>query len=197
MSGDPHAIVVVGHHARRSRAEALAVELRAHLLLDEGAHGASWNHRRALAWAAQQTGPCLVIEDDALPCPGFRAHAARWRERFPRDLLSFYLGTGRPPEWQVRIADALRRADAEGRDHLRLPALLHGVCYALPAGGAAKVQEQLSANPQIDFAIGRAWAQPVVYALPSLVDHADEAPVERHPDGERRDQPRRAWRVAR
>jgi len=50
--------VVVGHHTRLGHAQRLAALLDAHLLIDEGDHGANWNHRRAIEWAAEQ--PCRV-----------------------------------------------------------------------------------------------------------------------------------------
>jgi hypothetical protein len=34
----------------------LAALLDAHLLIDDGNHGANWNHRRALEWAANLAG---------------------------------------------------------------------------------------------------------------------------------------------
>lgn len=51
--------VVVGHHSRIEYAQRLSARLNAHLLIDDGDHGANWNHRRALEWAACQ--PCRVV----------------------------------------------------------------------------------------------------------------------------------------
>jgi hypothetical protein len=59
--------VVVGHHIRLGQAQRLAALLDAHLLVDEGNHGANWNHRRAIEWAAEQPCRVVVLEDDALP----------------------------------------------------------------------------------------------------------------------------------
>ncbi|EBU9008902.1 hypothetical protein DMB11_24130, partial [Salmonella enterica subsp. enterica serovar Typhimurium] len=70
--------VVVGHHDRFSSAVLLASDLGAHLLLDEGEHGANWNHRRALEWAANQSCRVVVLEDDAMPVAGFRDKIAVW-----------------------------------------------------------------------------------------------------------------------
>ncbi len=64
--------VVVGHHDRFASAVLLASDLGAHLLLDEGEHGANWNHRRALEWATNQSCRVVVLEDDAMPVAGFR-----------------------------------------------------------------------------------------------------------------------------
>lgn len=94
--------VVVGHHSRYASAALLAGELGAHLLIDEGNHGANWNHRRAIEWAAEQPCRVVVLEDDALPVRGFRDKLTGWLARFPGDMLSFYLGTGRPPQYQMQ-----------------------------------------------------------------------------------------------
>jgi hypothetical protein len=53
---------VVGHHDRYASALLLASELGAHLLLDEGEHGANWNHRRALEWADSQSCRVVVLK---------------------------------------------------------------------------------------------------------------------------------------
>lgn len=84
--------VVVGHHARRQQAEALALRIGAHLLIDDGNHGANWNHRRAIEWAAKQPCRVVVLEDDALLVHGFTEKVLDWLARFPDDMLSFYLG---------------------------------------------------------------------------------------------------------
>ncbi|MEN8470171.1 hypothetical protein AAH476_37120, partial [Enterobacter cloacae subsp. cloacae] len=89
--------VVVGHVSRIVHAQRLAALLDAHLLIDDGNHGANWNHRRALEWAAEQTCRVVVLEDDAIPVPGFIEKVTDWLARCPDDLMSFYLGTGRPP----------------------------------------------------------------------------------------------------
>ena len=68
MAGDIK-FVVVGHHTRLGHAQRLAVMLDAHLLLDEGNHGANWNHRRTIEWAAEQPCRVVVLEDDAMPVP--------------------------------------------------------------------------------------------------------------------------------
>lgn len=73
-------------------------------VVSEGDHGANWNHRRAIVWAAEQTCRVVVLEDDALPVHGFTEKITEWLTRFPDDMLSFYLGTGRPPQYQKEIA---------------------------------------------------------------------------------------------
>ncbi len=193
-------IVIIGHYARRARAELLAGKLSAHLIMDEVGLGALLAHRKALQWCCRQDERCVVMEDDALPVAGFVSLAQRWLDRFPDELLSFYLGTGRPPQWQPTIARMLRNADEMQLSHIVLPQLLHGVCYSLPADKVAAVVDALSSHRPADFAVGEAWRKvgrrPVVYLVRSLVDHDDGPSVEVHRDGQPRTEPRRAWKLA-
>lgn len=188
--------VVVGHHSRRLQADSLASHIGAHLVIDEGNHGANWNHRRALEWAAEQSCRVVVLEDDALPVPWFINKVIPWLNDKPDDLISFYLGTGRPPQYQAQIAERLIAADRMRADFITLPQLIHGVCYSVPPQHLPRVLARWDSNKPADFALGDAWGAPVVYTCWSLVDHADGEPVERHPDGEARAERRRAWRVA-
>ncbi|MBW7710668.1 hypothetical protein K1J24_06050 [Enterobacter hormaechei] len=187
---------VVGHHARRQQAEALAMSIGAHLLIDEGDHGANWNHRRTLEWAAEQPCRVVVLEDDALPVQGFTEKVTDWLVRFPDDMLSFYLGTGRPPQYQKEIAGMLVDADRVCGDHIVLSKLIHGVCYSPPQGRLARMLSAWNKTLAADYAVGEAFGGRVIYPCYSLVDHADMPAVERHPDNEPRTERRRAWRLA-
>lgn len=188
--------VVVGHHYRIGHAQRLAAMLDAHLLIDEGNHGANWNHRRAIEWAAEQPCRVVVLEDDALPVRGFRDKLTGWLDRFPCDMLSFYLGTGRPPQYQMQIAERLINADKVRSDFIMLPSLIHGVCYSIPSQSITRVLSRWDSCKPADYAVGDAYSGPVVYPCWSLVDHADDEPVERHPDSAPRIERRRAWRLA-
>lgn len=188
--------VVVGHFTRRAIATRLAESLNAHLLIDEGSHGANWNHRRAIEWAATQSCRVVVIEDDARPVRGFIQKVKWWCEEHPDTLCSFYLGTGRPPQYQKQIAERLIVADTTRADHITLPRLLHGVCYSVPQQHIEKVLARWDSSKAADFAVGDAYGGQVVYPCWSLVDHADGEPVERHPDAIPRTERRRAWRLA-
>ncbi|MEG1113296.1 MAG: hypothetical protein RSE65_21610 [Hafnia sp.] len=188
--------VVVGHHTRLASASLLAGELGAHLLIDEGNHGANWNHRRALEWAAQQSCRVVVCEDDALPVAGLVGKVTDWMARFPDDMLSFYLGTGRPPQYQEEIAGMLVDADRVCGDHIVMSKLIHGVCYSPPPGRLASMLGAWNKTLAADYAVGEAYGGRVVYPCYSLVDHADLPTVERHPDNEPRTERRRAWRLA-
>ncbi|WP_425138780.1 hypothetical protein [Enterobacter hormaechei] len=187
---------VIGHHARRRQAEALAMSIGAHLLLDEENHGANWNHRRALEWSAEQPWRVVVLEDDALPVPDFVELVGEWLNYFPESLVSFYLGTGRPPQYQMQIAERLIVADKTQADYITLPRLIHGVCYSVPPQHIERVLSRWDSSKPADYAVGDAYGGAVVYPCYSLVDHADGEPVERHPDSAPRTERRRAWRLA-
>ncbi|HCM9440018.1 TPA: hypothetical protein N5N39_000367 [Enterobacter cloacae subsp. cloacae] len=188
--------VVVGHHIRVGQAQRLAALLDAHLLVDDGHHGANWNHRRAIEWAAEQPCRVVVLEDDALPVQGFTDKVTDWLVRFPEGMLSFYLGTGRPPQYQMQIAERLIVADKTQADHITLPQLIHGVCYSVPPQHISRVLSRWDSSKPADYAVGDAWGGAVVYPCYSLVDHADFESVECHPDSAPRTERRRAWRIA-
>lgn len=188
--------VVVGHVSRIGHAQRLAALLDAHLLIDDGDHGANWNHRRALEWAAEQKCRVVVLEDDALPVDLFFTSVTSWLKRFPDYLMSFYLGTGRPPQYQMQIAERLIVADKTQADYITLPRLIHGVCYSVPPQHIERVLSRWDSSKPADYAVGDAYGGAVVYPCYSLVDHADGEPVERHPDSAPRTERRRAWRLA-
>jgi len=188
--------VVVGHHARRQQAEALTSAIGAHSLIDGGNHGANWNHRRAIEWAAEQPCRVVVLEDDALPVEGFTEKVTDWLARFPEGMLSFYLGTGRPPLYQMQIAERLIVADKTRADFIMLPRLIHGVCYSAPPKHIERILSRWDNSKPADYAVGDAYGGAVVYPCYSLVDHSDGEPVERHPDSAPRIERRRAWRIA-
>ncbi|MEP8780039.1 hypothetical protein ABKV49_16585 [Enterobacter ludwigii] len=188
--------VVCAHHTRLEQAQRLAALLDAHLLIDDGNHGANWNHRRALEWAAEQSDRVIIIEEDAFPVDGFRYKAQDWLTRFPDDMLSFYLGTGRPPQYQMQIAERLIVADKTRADYITLSRLIHGVCYSVPPEHVQRVLSRWDNSKPADYAVGDAWGGSVIYPCYSLVDHADGEPVERHPDSAPRTERRRAWRLA-
>lgn len=189
-------VVVVGHHSRRQQACHLANLLDAHLLMDEGDNGANCNHRRAIEWASQQNCRVVIMEDDALPLPGFTESVGDWLTRFPDSLISFYLGTGRPPQYQQQIAASLIDADKRRGDYITMDRLIHGVCYSPPVSGLGRILQNWNRTKAADYAVGDALGSKVIYPCYSLVDHADGVTVERHPDNQPRIERRRAWRLA-
>lgn len=190
------AFVVIAHRLRIEHAQRLADQLQAHLFIDETGHGANWNHHRALEWAARLECRVVVLEDDALPVADFTELVIEWLTRFPDNLISFYLGTGRPPQYQMQIAERLILADKNRADHITLPRLIHGVCYSVPPQHLSRLLERWDNSKAADYAVGDACGGSVVYPCYSLVDHADGDPVEIHPDNQPRRERRRAWRIA-
>ena len=188
--------VVVGHHSRYRQARSLSESLGAVLLIDSGDHGANWNHRRALEWAAEQTCRVVILEDDALPVVSFHRGIYSWLRDFSDSLISFYLGTGRPPQYQMQIAERLIVADKTRSDYITLPRLIHGVCYSVPPQQIERVLARWDNGKPADYAVGDAYGGDIIYPCSSLVDHADGEPVERHPDQQLRTERRRAWRLA-
>ena len=190
-------IAIVAHHSRRAMANDLASKLEADsIFMDEHSAGANANHLRALSWAAEQSDRVIIIEEDALPVDDFRDKAQDWLARFPDDMLSFYLGTGRPPQYQKEIAGMLVESDRVNADYLVLSKLIHGVCYSPPQGRLARMLSTWNKTLAADYAVGEAFGGRVIYPCYSLVDHADLPTVERHPDNEPRTERRRAWRLA-
>lgn len=187
--------VVVGHYSRRHQAEQLAESLNAYLLIDEGWHGANWNHRRAIEWASQQDCRVVILEDDAVLVNGFTEKVTAWLRRFPDDLLSFYLGTGRPPQYQLEIATKLIDADRRQTDYITINRLVHGVCYSVPLHKLQQVISRWNHRSPADYAVGDACGGSVIYPCYSLVDHQDSGAVERHPDNSPRTERRKAWRL--
>jgi hypothetical protein len=152
-------------------------------------------HTTALQLALAHKERVCIMEEDAIPVEGFTERATAWAERFPYDLLSFYLGTGRPRYWAPYVERSLFDAAADNSDLIRVPQLIHGVCYSIPAYGVERVLKRLK-GPVPDFSVGNAWNRPVVYPIESLVQHRDTASVERHVDGQQRVESRVARRLA-
>ncbi|WP_116197559.1 hypothetical protein [Pantoea ananatis] len=169
--------------------------LNAHFLLDDKNGGANANHRRAIEWASQQDCRVVIMEDDALLVGGFIEKVAAWLDRFPDDLLSFYLGTGRPPQYQLEVATKLIDSDQRQTDYITMSRLIHGVCYSIPQHRINHVLTGWHSAKPADYAVGDAYGGRVIYPCYSLVDHADLPAVERHPDNEPRTERRRAWRL--
>lgn len=186
---------IVAHHSRLDAVMNLKQMLNAHFLLDDRDGGANANHRRAIEWAGQQKCRVVILEDDALLVDGFIEKVTVWLDRFPDDLLSFYLGTGRPPQYQLEVATKLIDSDQRQTDYITMSRLIHGVCYSIPQHRITDVLTRWHSAKPADYAVGDAYGGRVIYPCYSLVDHADLPAVERHPDNEPRTERRRAWRL--
>lgn len=186
---------IVAHHSRLEAVMNLKRVLNAHFLFDDKNGGANPNHRRAIEWASQQDCRVVIMEDDALLVCGFTEKVAAWLDRFPDDLLSFYLGTGRPPQYQLEVATKLIDSDQRQTDYITMSRLIHGVCYSIPQHRITDVLTRWDSAKPADYAVGDAYGGRVIYPCYSLVDHADLPAVERHPDNQQRTERRRAWRL--
>lgn len=189
-------VIIVAHPDRINNAVELANILDGLVILDSESAGALANHRRSLGVAADLGYRPIIMEDDAIPVRGFIEKAEAVIDRFPDDLVSFYLGTGRPPQWQKHIGNVIKTARPGVQEYMRLPTLIHGVCYTMPPRYIDGVLALANSGPA-DYAIGDAWraltGRDVIYTCMSLVDHEDGESVEKHPDGQRRTETRRAW----
>lgn len=156
-------------------------------------------HRAALRIASQVDERVAIMEDDAIPVERFDEMSDWWAMCWPDELISFYLGTSRPKQFQPMIDQLIATADKTNESLIWLPMLIHAVCYSIPRHALAEViagVDNLGPIKAADYAIGAAWGRPVCYPIESLVQHRDETPVERHPDGEKRIETRVARRLA-
>lgn len=192
-------VVIVAHVSRAAMLDRLTDRFPdAIVFLDDGTLGGWRNHRRALSWAAEYAeGAVLVLEDDAVPADDLEESACALVERHPGRLISLYAGTSYPAWVQPHYLALMGEADILGRAWFELPALCHAVGYIMPTLGLADLLVEADKGKiGTDERLSRSWSvmagTDVVYAHPSLVDHADEEPVEQHLDGLPRDRPRRA-----
>lgn len=200
-----YAIGIVAHLDRLERAERLANEVDARQLsYDDGSKGCAGNH--LAVWEALTTVGLsvndwgVVLEDDAVPLPGFREQLHAALSAAPAPIVSLYLGTGYPVHWQARVGRAVAAADAwivaDGT-------LLHAVGVAIKADMIRDMLDTIAEDGKPlrpwDEKV-TAWARAshhwVAYTQPSLVDHADDGSIIGiHPDGMPRTRPRKAWKV--
>lgn len=195
-------IAVVAHTTRNVTAEHLADTVNAqYVAIDDGTLGCERNHLRCWQWHRDNTRTewAVVLEDDAQPAQGFTQQLDAALHVAPTPIVSLYLGTSRPPQWQPRINTAVATADNQSASWIVGPQLLHAVGVAIRVGHLPALCSWLRRTRcPIDQAIS-AWAvtkqHQVGYTWPSLVDHADTDTVAQHHDGAPRTEPRKAWRT--
>lgn len=212
-------IAIVAHKDRARQVDRLVDQVDPdYVSWDDGTLGPAENHLRAWEALAEEEGGdwLLVLEDDALPVANFRKELSKVLAVAPTDLVSLYLGRGRPPHWQPRLAQVFgsldRRIypDAPDPSWLIADEVLHGVAVAMRATlvgdmlPAVRISTRRRGRRRlpIDEAIG-SWARSsgirVSYANPSQVQHADlPTLITEHISGHAgdngiRDQPRSAW----
>lgn len=181
---------IVAHHKRIDHANKLAEKVGAETIsVDEQGISAEWNHRRLLEWMRDGSQEwSVILEDDAIPVDGFRDQLELALPWAPTPFVSLYLGRGRPPHWQVGISSVL----ANDVSWLVCSSLLHGVGYAVRTKLIDSVIRSLdrtwrdSPSLPIDEALtvwGLEMGIEFSYSRPSLVDHLDIEPVQRHDYG--------------
>lgn len=204
-------IAVVAHVKRETMANQLASDVEADFppFFDDGTLGVNGNHTRVWQHLANTNSDwAICLEDDAIPTPGFRTQAAAALTATPTDVVSFYLGTGRPvwmelagrgsaKKLQPLIREAVQTATSTGACFITAPKLFHAVAVAIRTPLIPSMLTHVKNSPQaIDFAIGD-WCttqgHTVAYTVPSLCDHHDtETVITRHHDGQPRLHPRKA-----
>lgn len=197
-------IGIVAHPKRKLMAEKLFRDVDADVIhYDKGKLGCEGNHRRvwaSLVQIAKHGDWLVVLEDDAVPVMSFRTAATAALKHAPSQIVSLYLGQGRPAQLLDRMKQAVTRADREDASWIMYDGTIHAVGIAIR--GPDLVEEMLNKTAcykgPIDQRISmwlRQFGLIAAYTFPSLVDHADvETVISRHPDGKPRQKGRVAWR---
>lgn len=169
---------VVTHHSRREMGWSLARRVGGILLEDDGTLGEYENHRRAWAdFGLDSATHICVLQDDAVPILNFVNTAHQAIAARPDDLVSLYVGTGRPGPDAV-LKNAQVNAERYAGAWLEDVNLLWGVGVVMPAEWAYRFSEhEPEGLDYYDNRLGFWWkrrtGRKVQYVWPSLVDHAD------------------------
>lgn len=201
---------IVAHTARSEAAHELMEQVgAAFMAVDDGSRGATGNHRHVwhqLLKRHPDTDWLVVLEDDALPVPGFTEQLKQALQHAPSDIVSLYLGH---PEWlhwwptlQRDITAAGEQADRSNASWILTNHTMHGVATAIRTNQVQNMlNHTLDSLKPFDYAV-RQWARDtgryIAFSLPSLVQHADLEPVIKpcdRTDRRPRTTPRRAWRT--
>jgi GR25 family glycosyltransferase involved in LPS biosynthesis len=197
------AIGIVADMRRQAESWDLSNKVGAELLCyDDGYLGCNANHIRVWTkMVAHDTDWIVVLEDDAVPCDGFRDRLAAALADPPADVVSLYLGRSYPKAWQRFIRSAIKR---DPNAHWLMSShVLHGVGLAIRShlvrdmltfvGNMAPTEAIWPVDEQITHWC-RMRGYRVAYTRPSLVDHADgESLIRTRNDGDVRELPRTAW----
>jgi hypothetical protein len=185
----------------RTDADILRIDHREWVSLARAIDNCTENHITVLEDLYRETPAadwCVVLEDDAVPVPEFRAELRRALDAAPSRLVGLYLGSGNPSGPVQRAINAvIDRPEA----WLVSDALIQTVGYAVHRSlipdvlvdvedqAAGEMPKRLTRWSQ---SVGMDWA----YTHPSLIDHDDRGSViyPGVPEVERRKLPRRAHR---
>jgi hypothetical protein len=186
-------IGVVADMRRQQQAWALSNSVGATVLsYDDGTMGCTRNHIKVWTKVLQHGGDWgVVLEDDAMPCEGFKEQLHAALDAAPADIVGLYLGTGYPRAWQRFI----KKAMASDAHYIMSSHVLHGVGTAIRmhlvpdmlrfVGNMSGAQQNWPIDEQITH-----WARlrghRTCYTKPSIVEHADGESLLVHPDAEGR-----------
>lgn len=187
------AIGIVAHMSRQEAVASLRQKVRPDLVeVDDGDLGVGGNHlltlRQLQPIARRNWSEWVVaLEDDALPVEAtfqhpyadFRHYADGALDHAPSPLVSFYLGTGHPTQYQARCAE-LVKSEASWIRHTHMR---HAVAYAIHTSVLSALIDQMTplvrdkwAPDDAISAFALRNAYDVAYVNPSLVDHDDKLP---------------------
>lgn len=179
-------IGIVAHVKRSDQAHDLMQAVNAEVCnVDDSEFFSIWESTRrcavnhitvlgTLASMAQKGEWVVVLEDDAVPCPGFRTQVAAALKCAPSPLVGLYLGTGNPSGViQRNISAALREAQA----WLTADFFISAVAYAVKSDSVENMLLDIrTRDDELPLRITR-WAQAnnilAAYTNPSLCNHAD------------------------
>jgi hypothetical protein len=192
-------IGVVADHRRMDYAEGLAKKVGAEVVSIDGyGRGGAWNHCQVLNWMKDGGSEwSVILEDDAIPAPTFRTQLEMALDKAPTPFVGLYLGRGRPPHWQAGISAVI----AQDVCWLVCDVLQNAVGYAVKTNlipsmlSSAEECWRYAPGLPIDETItewGAEYGIRFSYCRPSLVQHRDKAPVQRHGYGLPTEK-RRAW----
>lgn len=200
-----HRIGIVAHQARADAAHELQTQAHAaYLSMDNGTLGCEGNHRKVWTYLSkQQTDWGVVLEDDALPTPGFNTQLDQALTAAPTPIVGLYLGD--PSYWGndwPQRSNSIRHAAAQA-DHtdacfITTQHLIHGVGIAIHTDLIPDMLAHTQGTKRpFDYAITD-WCNTthlhISLTWPSLVDHADGPTLINHQDGRQRRKPRKAYR---
>jgi hypothetical protein len=180
-------IGVVAHHKRLPYAKDLLNELAPEAIsVDNKDLGGKWNHQEVLSLLRGGNKEwSVVLEDDAIPCDDFRGQLSMALPCAPTSFVGLYLGRSRPPHWQAAISHVI----ASDVCWLTCDSLLNAVGYAIKTSMIPSLLDFLKLScPErpIDDSItdfGRTKNIHFGYTKPSLVEHRDIPPVQKHSYG--------------
>lgn len=191
-------IAVVAHPSRMDHVKRVMdamPEVEFFPFVDYHGIGASRNHHRAIQWSAKQDCRVIIMEDDAVPVEKFLNWAGLLCSLAPNDIISFYLGTSRPKDYQSKVDELLKRSLF--KMNIMLDKFIHGVCYTMSQDNYKLAAERYNVNRPADFAIGECFpGKSFVFVKESLVEHLDGESVESHQDKQPRTEPRKARNLA-